>query len=62
MLVFFFLIIDFHFLFPSVIAQKINPIAELVVPIGISSKELNKEVQVHPVVKEDKTKKVFNKI
>ena len=38
-LFFFFLIIDLYFLIPAVIAQIYNPIAELVIPIGILTKE-----------------------
>ena len=34
----FFLIIDLYFLIAAVIAQIFNPIAELVVPIGIPTK------------------------
>ena len=37
--VFFFLIIDLYFLIPAVITQIFNPIAELVIPIGIPTKE-----------------------
>ena len=36
---FFFLIIDLYFLIPVVIAQIFNPITELVIPIGIPTKE-----------------------
>ena len=36
---FFFLIIDLYLLIPAVIAQIFNPIAELVIPTGIPSKE-----------------------
>ena len=36
---FFFLIIDLYFLTPAVIAQIFNPIAGLVIPIGIPTKE-----------------------
>ena len=32
---FFFLIIDLYFLIPAVIAQIFNPVAELVIPMGI---------------------------
>ena len=35
----FFLIIDLYFLFPAVIAQIFNPIAKLVIPTGIPTKE-----------------------
>ena len=34
---FFFLIIDLHFLVPGAIAQIFNPIAELVISVGITS-------------------------
>ena len=40
---FFFLIIDLYFLIPAVIAQIFNPIAELVIPIGIPTKEAKKD-------------------
>ena len=36
---FFFLIMDLYFLIPVVITQIFNPIAELVIPIGIPIKE-----------------------
>ena len=51
---FFFLIIHLHFLIPAAIAQILNPIAELVVPVGISKKEAKAEVEIHPVIPEDK--------
>ena len=50
----FFLIIDLRFLIPAVIAQIFNPIAELVVPIGIPSKEAKVEIEIHPVIVEVK--------
>ena len=34
-----FLIIDLYFLIPTFIAQIFNPIEELVIPIGIPTKE-----------------------
>ena len=46
---FFFLIIDLYFLILVVIAQIFSPIAELVVPIRISSKEAKAEIEIHPV-------------
>ena len=49
---FFFLIIDFYFLIPAVIAQIFNPIAELVIPIGIPTKEAKAEMETHPVIAE----------
>ena len=50
----FFLIIDLRFLIPAVIAQIFNPIAELVIPIGIPSKEAKVEIEIHPVIVEAK--------
>ena len=49
-LFFFFLIINFYFLFPAVIAQIFNPIAELVIPTGIPIKEENVEIETLPVI------------
>ena len=48
-LFFYFLIIDLYFLIPVVIAQIINPIAELVTPIGITTKEAKTEMETHQV-------------
>ena len=41
----FFLIIDLYFLFPAVIAQIFNPIAKLVIPTGIPTKEKKAEME-----------------
>ena len=41
----FFLIIDLYFLIPTVIKQIFNAIAELVIPIGILTKEGKVELQ-----------------
>ena len=48
----FFLISDSHlFLILAAIAQIFNPIAELVTPIAITSKEEEEaEIEIHPVV------------
>ena len=51
---FFFSIIDLYFLIPAVIPQIINPIAELIIPIGIPSKEAKAETEIYPVVVEAK--------
>ena len=51
---FFSLIIDLYFLIPAVIAQIFNPIAELVIPIGIPAKEAKTEIEIHPVIVEAK--------
>ena len=49
---FFLLIIDLYFLIPAAIAQIFNPITELVIPIGIPSKEAKAEIEIHPVIAE----------
>ena len=54
---FFFLIIGLYFLITAVIAQIYNPIAELVIPIGIWSKESKAETEIYPVTTEAKTSK-----
>ena len=51
---FFFLIIDLYLLIPAVIAQVFNPIAELIIPIGIPTKEAKAELEPHPVIVEAK--------
>ena len=56
-LFFFFLIIDLLFLIAAVIAQILNPIAELLIPIGIPSKEAKVEIGIHPVTVEAKIRK-----
>ena len=50
MLLFFFLIIELYVLIPAAIAQIFNPIAELVIPIGITIKEAKEEIEIHPVI------------
>ena len=57
LLYFFFLIINLYFLIPAVIAQIFNPIAELVIPIGIPTKEAKAEIEIHPVIVEVKIRK-----
>ena len=49
---FFFLIIDLDFLIPAVITQTFNPIAELVIPIEIPTKEAKAEMEMHPLAVE----------
>ena len=48
----FFLIIDLYFLIATVIIQIFNPIAELVISIGISTKEAKAEMETYLVVVE----------
>ena len=47
-----FLIIDLYFLIPTVIAKIFNPVAELVTPIGIPTKEDKAEMETNPVIVE----------
>ena len=41
---FFFVIVDLYFLIPAAIAQVFNPIAELIISIGIPMKEAKAEI------------------
>ena len=54
---FFFLTIDLYFIIPAAIAQIYNPIAELIIPIGIPIKEAKAENEIHPVIVEAKIRK-----
>ena len=45
MLPFLFFIIDLYFFIPAVIAHISSPIAELIIPVGISIKESEIEIQ-----------------
>ena len=47
---FFSLIIVIYFLIPAAITQIFNPIAELVIPIGIPIKEEKAEIEIHQVI------------
>ena len=58
MLLFLFLILDLYLLIPAVIAQIFNPIVELVIPIGIPTKEEKAEMETHPVILEVKVEGV----
>ena len=53
----FFLIIDLNLLIPAAIAQIFNPIAELLIPIGIPNKEAKAEIKIHPIIVEAKIRK-----
>ena len=46
----FFLIIDLYFLIPAVLTQIFNPVAEVVIPIEISTKEAKVVIETHPVI------------
>ena len=52
MLLFIFLTIYLYFLIRAVIAQTLIPIAELVIPIEIPSKDAKAEIEIHPVTLE----------
>ena len=52
---FFFLIIDLHF--SAVIAQSFKSISELVVPIGMPSKEAKAEIEIQLTTTEAKIRK-----
>ena len=51
---FFFLIIDLYFLISAVIAQVLNPIAELVIHIAMPTKETKVENKMLPGILEAK--------
>ena len=53
----FFLIIDLYSLIASIIAHIFNHIAELAIPIGISTKEAKAETEIHPVIVKPKIRK-----
>ena len=57
LLCFFFLIIDLYFLIPAVIAHIFNPIAELVIPLGVPIREAKAEIEIHLVNVEAKIRK-----
>ena len=45
-----FLMIDLYFLITAVIAQMFNPVAKLVISLGIPTKEANAEMETHSVI------------
>ena len=51
------LIIDLCYLIPVVIAQIINPTAELVIPIVMPTNETNAEIETQPLSTEMKIRK-----
>ena len=53
----FFLIIDLYFLIGAAIAQIFNHTVELVIPVGIPTKETKVETGTHPVIVEAKITK-----
>ena len=54
------LYVDLYFLTAAVIAQTFNPIAELVIPIGIPTKEAKTEMEIYPVTVEAKIRVFFS--
>ena len=46
---FFFLIVDLHFLILAAIKQIFNLTAELIIPVGVLTKEAKVEIETHPV-------------
>ena len=54
---FFSLIFDFYVFIHTVIAQIFNQIIELVIPIGIPTKQAKAELETHPVIVEPKIRK-----
>ena len=48
----FFLIIDLYFLILAIITQIFHAVAELIIPIGIPTKEAKAEMETHPVIVE----------
>ena len=53
----FFLIIDLYSLLSAFTKQAFNPIAELVIPIGIPTKEAKTEMETYPLTAEIKMSK-----
>ena len=53
----FFLIIDLYFLIAAAIAENFNSTAELVIPIGIPTKDEQAEIERQPVIAEAKIRK-----
>ena len=54
---FFFLIIYLYLLISAAIAQFLNPIDELVIPVDIPNKEAKAEIEIHQVLAEAKIRK-----
>ena len=54
---FFLLIIDWCFLILANIAEVLNHIADIVIPMGIPHKEAEEEMEIHPLIAEVKMTK-----
>ena len=48
----FFLFIELYVSIPAVITQIFNSIADIVIPIGIPTKETKSDMETHPVIPE----------
>ena len=48
---------DIFFLIPTIIAQVFNSLAELVIRIRMPTKEEKEEIEIHPVIVEDRIRK-----
>ena len=59
---FFFLIIDLYLLIPAAIGQMFNPTKELVISIGIPTKEVKPGIGTHPVIVEIKFRAFYSLI
>ena len=57
MLLSFFLILYLYFLNLAVIAQIVNPIPGLIIPIGIPIKEAKAEIEINPAIVDAKIRK-----
>ena len=51
------MIIDLYFLVPAVITQILNPTAEIVIPTGTATNEVNAEIETQPLIVEPKISK-----
>ena len=46
------MLLDLYFLIPVAIEEILNPVAELVIPIRIPTKEAKAEMETHPTIVE----------
>ena len=51
------LIIDLYFSIPAIIAQIFISTAELLIPVGIPTKEAKEKLETHPLIAETKIRK-----
>ena len=60
MLFSFLFIIGLYFLIPALIAQIFIPLAELAMPIWVSTNEGNLDIETQPLTAETKTREISN--